>query len=60
VFRVAGRFFMNNLKQGTLSERLLWIAGHGTSSRGFEINTVIRSWKVWWHRGKKGILLILI
>jgi cell division protein ZapA len=55
MFRVARRFIMNNFKQGALSEGLLWIAGHETSSKGFEINTIVRSWKVWWHReGRKG------
>jgi hypothetical protein len=36
------------------------VAGHGTSSREFETNTVIRRWKMWWNRGKKGIPSILI
>jgi hypothetical protein len=42
VFRVAGRFLVDNLKEGTLSGRLLSITGHGTPSRGFEFNTVVR------------------
>jgi len=42
MFRVAGRFFVDNLKEGTLSGRLLQITGHRTSSRGFEISTVVR------------------
>jgi hypothetical protein len=49
VFKAAGRFFVDNLKQGALPGTVAIIAGHGASSRGLEINTVVV-------RGTRGVV----